>query len=99
MLLSANGPIEMVVTVPSGSNAIVLVQDFGFGRGYDISIVESDELDADALAVVALLAPATHPSLPVTVYGTRLSLGLPLLNGWSGGASGTANEWITFEIQ
>lgn len=98
MLTSANGPIQMVVTVPADSNANVVLQDLGFGRGYEITINYSDALEDTVVAEVAIYAPADDGALPVTVYGTRLSLLFPLLNLWTGEASGSANEWITLEI-
>jgi hypothetical protein len=104
MYKSATGPIEMVVTVPRGTKAQVLLQDFGFGKGYNIKVVEGDNVPAGARASVAILAPAANGSLPVTVSGTRLTVdirGLLRLRPnivWLGSASGNANGWVVLPV-
>jgi len=105
MYRSAAGPIEMVVTVPNNVRANVLLQDFGFGRGYDVEIVRSDALDPGVRARVALRAPASDSTLPVTVHGSRVSLSLSGLFGrnfnvlWVDDAKGGANEWIVLDVR
>lgn len=44
MFFSANGPIQMVVTVPEGVQANIILHDLGFLRGYRTSIEHSGEL-------------------------------------------------------
>lgn len=105
MYQSATGPIEMVITVPNGTNANVLLSDFGFGYGYDIKIIKVKSLKSKkALAEVLVRAPAADSSLPVTVHGTRVGTNLSrLLSGklnilWLGQSSGSANEWIELVV-
>jgi hypothetical protein len=103
MYKSASGPIQMVVTVPQGTRAQVLIEDFGFGRGYDIEVVTGN-VPAGTRATVAIYAPAADGSLPVTVSGTRLTVdvrGLLRLRPnivWLGSASGSANSWVVLPV-
>lgn len=109
MFFSANGPIQMVVTVPEGVQANIILHDLGFLRGYRTSIEHSGELqvssDGHVPVRVAIYAPARRNAIPVsvTVVPTGISLlhdGLLKLdpNHIHGGtAYGSANEWIVFE--
>jgi hypothetical protein len=97
MLLSARGPIQLVVEIPTGSRGMLVLADLGFGRGYRVSFVESDDLARTAYHTqvrVNVYAPASK-SLPVQVtFAPRtLSAGLrAILIGTT--AEGTANAWI-----
>ena len=105
MYQSATGPIQMVVRVPKGTNANVLLNDFGFGYGYDIKIEKVKSLKSKkARAEVALFAPATDSTLPVGVHGIRVGTNLSwLFKGkldllWIGQSHGSANEWIELVV-
>lgn len=103
MYKSATGPIEMVVTVPHGSHAFVLLEDFGFGKGYNTKVVKGN-VPNGARAVVAVYAPAANSSLPVSVHGLRVTVdlwGLLRLRPnilWAGSMQGSANSWITMPV-
>jgi hypothetical protein len=105
MFGSATGPIQMVVKVERGTRANVLLQDFGFGYGYNIKIETVRSLERGVLAQVEIFAPARDSSLPVTVHGTHISTNvLGFLFGqqrllWFGNASGSANQWITLQVR
>lgn len=93
-LTSTTGPIKIVVTIPPETHAVKLLSDLGFGRGYDISIVTSDELvkTSDRTPVeLKVYVPAKSDSLPVSVYFSPRLLGI--LNPVS--VDGNANHWIT----
>lgn len=105
MYQAASGPIEMVVTVRPGTTARVLLRDAGFGRGYDISFVESDALAAGTRALVAVRAPAGGASLPVSVHATRLTVdiaGLLSLRpniAWIGSAQAASDQWVVLHVR
>lgn len=105
MYREASGPIDMIVTVRPGSSANVILQDFGFGHGYNIRIKESKQLKKGVLARVEMRAPASQEGLPVGVHGTRTSVKLSgLLSGdldvlWLDDAYGSSNEWITLDVK
>jgi hypothetical protein len=102
MLLSATGPIQLVIEVPVNSTARVLLNDLGFGRGYAITVARSASLTKTSTHTqirVRVYAPARSSALPVTVtFAPRaLSAGLTaILFGTS--ASGTANTWVTLRV-
>ena len=97
MLLSARGPIQLAVEIPSGSSGSLVLTDLGFGHGYRVSFVESSDLVRDASHTqvrVSVYAPATK-SLPVQVtFAPRaLNAGLrAILIGAT--AEGSSNTWI-----
>jgi hypothetical protein len=93
-LLTTTGPIEIVVTVPTGTRVQHVISDLGFGRGYDFSFAESDALVAtdDGVPVeVDVYVPATRDELPISVYFAPRLLGL--LSPAS--ADGYANSWVS----
>jgi len=96
MLTSASGPVKLTVTVPEGVNAMHLLSDLGFGRGYDVKIVKSSSLVAtrNSIAVkVAVVAPARDSSLPVTVRMTSISPKVLVSTGTSSGEANDTIEW------
>lgn len=105
MYQAASGPVEMVVTVPRGRSAHVVLSDFGFGHGYDISFVQADSLPDGTRATVAVRAPAGGESLPVSVHATRLTVDLAgLLRlrpniAWIGSAEGSAGQWVILQVR
>jgi hypothetical protein len=99
MLVKATGPVKIEISIPVGSDGWVVLTDLGFGKGYDISFVETAALarsDGQTPCQVDVYAPAKDSSLPVTVTFAPRSLGnglADILIGMS--ASGYANHWVT----
>jgi hypothetical protein len=96
MLTSATGPVKITLYVPTKVNALHLLSDLGFGRGYDVSIVKTSTLSATTrnIAVrVVVNAPAKDSSLPVTVRMTSLLTSVLVSQST---ASGYANKSITW---
>ena len=99
MLLTASGPIQMVITIPKGSKGVVILTDLGFLRGYKITWAYSDKLvktKKHTPVSVSVYAPNKGKTLPVTVtFAPRtLSSGLiKILFGTS--VTGTSNSWVT----
>lgn len=94
MTSSATGPIQFVVTVPSGVSASVIASDNGFGYGYSISVKTSSTLKATATSIpiqVQAYAPAKDRTLPVKVDIKPRSKGLVT----AATAQGAANSWVT----
>lgn len=92
-LLVATGPTEIVVTVPAGIDAWLLLADVGFGRGVNVSFAESDDLTASRSGVeidVAVFVPASK-NIPVRVEVAPRLLGIL----WPSSAEGTANQWFS----
>jgi len=102
---SATGPIQMVVKVERGTRANVVLEDFGFGHGYDIKIETVNRLKRGVLAEVQIYAPADDSSLPVGVHGLRVTTNVfGFLFGqqtllWIDNAYGSANQWITLQVK
>ena len=92
-VLSVTGPNQIVVTVPQGVKAWLVLSDLGFGRGNVVTFVQSPNLrkTADGIEVrVDTYVPANR-SFPVRVeFAPRL---LGLLSPAS--AEGTSNAWIS----
>lgn len=91
-LLVATGPTEIIVTVPTGVDAWLLLADIGFGRGVNVSFAESSSLSTTRNGVeieVAVFVPASE-AIPVRVEVASRVLGLL----WPATAEGSANEWI-----
>ncbi|MEA2515545.1 MAG: hypothetical protein QOJ59_5034 [Thermomicrobiales bacterium] len=99
MLLSATGPVKIRISMPKGSRGSVILADLGFGKGYDISFVETSKLvrkNGRTPLIIDVYAPARDSSLPVTVTFAPRTLGSSLsdiLFGMS--ASGYANKWVS----
>jgi hypothetical protein len=77
--------------------ASLLAADLGFGYGYKISIQESADLvatDAGSQLRLESFAPATHDTLPVTLFFTSLDMDGVLTRQ---DADGTANAWISVQ--
>jgi hypothetical protein len=93
-LLSTTGPITMILTVSPDTQAVKLISDLGFGRGYDISIETSEALvktETHTPVQIEVYVPATRDSLPISVYFSPRLLGI--LSPVS--VDGHANSWIT----
>jgi hypothetical protein len=99
MLLKSTGPIKMKISIPVGSKGWVVLTDLGFGKGYDISFVQTSTLvrsNGRTPCKVEVYAPAKDSSLPVTVNFAPRSLGSGLADILFGmSASGNANSWVT----
>lgn len=98
MLLAATGPIKLRIAIPKGSKKLVVLTDLGFGKGYNISWVETSTLvrkDGRTPVTVEVYAPANDSSLPVTVTFAPRSLGSSLGDILFGmNAEGSANSWV-----
>jgi hypothetical protein len=99
MLLKATGPIRIVVTVPTGSNAKVVLTDVGFGRGYSFEFKQSSTLKRTATHTqirIRVYAPASSSALPVSVNFAPRSIGSSLTAILFGKTSnGYANSWVS----
>lgn len=101
MLLTATAPVKLRIAIPRGSRGQVILADLGFGKGYDISFVQSAVLtrsERQTPTIVEVYAPSRDDTLPVTVtFAPRTldsSLGEILL-GMS--AEGNANSWVKLQ--
>lgn len=100
MLTSANGPIKLEITIPTGSKGIVVLRDLGFLRGYSITWKYSSSLShsrSHTQVLVRVYAPS-RKALPVTVTFAPRSLSsglLAILIGQS--ASGQSNSWVSLK--
>ena len=93
-LLQVTGPTEVVVTVPVGVSASLLLPDLGFGRGEVVSFAQSAALVRNANGIqvkVDVRVPAKDSSMPVRVEFAPRILGI--LKPAS--AEGTANRWVS----
>ena len=99
MLLKATGPIQIVVTIPTGSRAKVVLMDVGFGRGYSFVFKQSSSLKRTAghtQIKIRVYAPASSSTLPVSVNFAPRSLGSSLTDILIGKrADGHANAWVS----
>jgi hypothetical protein len=92
-VLHVTGPTEIVVTVPVGVDAWLVLADLGFGRGTNLTFEESSSLAKtwDGVEIqVAVYVPASDDAMPIRVEVAPRILGLL----WPASAEGTANEWI-----
>jgi hypothetical protein len=95
-LPETTGPIQIVVTVPSGTTTAHLISDLGFGHGYDLCFVEWPDLvgsDNGLPVLVDVFVPATDDSLRVSVNVAARLLGFL----WPAGSDGTANTWVSVD--
>jgi hypothetical protein len=92
--LKVTGPTRVVVTVPVGVAADLVISDLGFGKGEEVSFAASSELRKTAKGTevkVAVYVPATDGAMPVAVeFAPRLVGILAPVR-----AEGTANEWVS----
>jgi hypothetical protein len=88
-----------VVTVPTGSNAKVVLTDVGFGRGYSFEFKQSSTLKRTATHTqirIRVYAPASSSALPVSVNFAPRSIGSSLTAILFGKTSnGYANSWVS----
>ena len=92
--LKVTGPNQIVVTTPPGVDSYLILKTIGFGRGEEVTLRTSNDLQRTAAGgvevEVAVYVPARDSSMPVGVEFARDILGI--LN--PARASGTANEWV-----
>jgi hypothetical protein len=94
--LKVTGPTKMIVTVPEGVKAHLILQDLGFLRGYDFKFVQSSELQKTDKGIeirIEVYVPARDSSMPIKVEFSPRLLGILAPEG----VEGTANEWITLD--
>jgi hypothetical protein len=94
--LKVTGPTKMIVTVPEGVKAHMILHDLGFLRGYDSKFQYSSELqktDKGTEIRVEVYVPARDSRMPIKVEFSPRLLGILAPEG----VEGTANQWITLE--
>jgi hypothetical protein len=92
---ASSAPTRVQIAVPSGASRHLIGTDDGFGFGYDVEFIESDELAATDQGVqiaVSVFVPASRP-LPVKV---DLTTPTNQLLEWQTGAT---NDWIVATTQ
>lgn len=92
--LKVTGPTKMVVTVPEGVSTYLILMDFGFGRGYDVTFKQSRALKTTAKGIqvkVEVYVPSNDSRMPIKVEFAPRLLGIL----WPDSVEGTANQWIT----
>jgi hypothetical protein len=97
--IEVTGPNRLVLTVPEGVNGWFLLSDLGFGRGYDLQVKHSSDLQKTwrgTEVMVEVYVPAKDDSLPVTATFSPRVLGLLGLSK-STSVSGSSNEWLTLK--
>lgn len=97
-ILQVTGPTKIEVLVPKGVNAKVLISDLGFGRGYETTVREANNLSQTKRhneIHVRAYVPARNSSMPVLLE-TAPGL-LRLLRPVQ--SEGTANSWVTMTVQ
>jgi hypothetical protein len=87
---------ELIITVPRGVDVRDLAHDRGFGHGYLVHVVQTDELLASSLVVpvrVEARVPMRRDDVPIKVQF------VPRRRGFlkSGEGRGRANAWIAFD--
>jgi hypothetical protein len=91
-VLSVTGPNQMVVTVPNGIEAWLVLSDLGFGRGNVVTFAHSANLRATAAGIevrIEVFVPAT------TRFAVRVEFAPSLLGLLSpASAEGKSNAWI-----
>jgi len=96
--LLVTGPTQIVVTVPVGVDAYLLLGDLGFGRGTTVSFAEASDLEVSPQGIelrIATYVPALDDAMPVRVEFAPRLIGIL----WPDAADGTANQWIVFEVK
>lgn len=95
--LKVNGATEIVVTVPVGVDAKLVLAGPGFGRGEDVRFAESRVLRNGPGGIevdIAVYVPARDDAMPVRVeFAGRLAEFLTPAR-----AEGTANAWVTLRV-
>ena len=92
------GPTELVVTVPRGVAAWLVVADVGFGRGIRVSFQEAGSLKATDGGIdvrVDVYVPSRDDAMPVLVEFAPRVVGVLA----PASAEGTANRWIGLEAR
>jgi hypothetical protein len=95
--LKVSGPTEIVVTVPEGVDARLILADLGFGRGQIVRFATSPDLmvtQAGIEMLIAVRVPSRDGSLPVRVEFAPRILGI--LDPAS--AEGVANDWVKLSV-
>lgn len=91
--LVVTGPTQIVVTLPVGIDAAVVLTDLGFGHGERVTFRTSHALRVTSAGIpvrIAVYVPARDGTLPIQV---EFAAGvLELLSPAT--ARGTANQWI-----
>ncbi|HUG17073.1 MAG TPA: hypothetical protein VMM78_18845 [Thermomicrobiales bacterium] len=95
--LLVTGPTEIVVSVPVGVSAFLVVSDLGFGKGEIVTFKESRALKVTKKGIqmqIAVMVPSTDSSMPVVVEFAPRILGILSMDR----AEGTANKWVYLKV-
>lgn len=94
--LVVTGPTHIVVTVPSGVDAVLIASGPGFGRGEIVEFAESPSLavTSDGIEVrIKAFVSATDENMPVLVELAPQIVGILA----PATAEGTANKWVSLK--
>jgi hypothetical protein len=96
--LKVTGSTEIVVTIPQKVPAAAIVAGRGFGRGENLRIVHSSDLQVTETGIelrIDVLVPATDDAMPVRVEFAPRIVGLldPAY------AEGVANTWVSLSTE
>lgn len=92
--LEVTGPTKVIIAVPEGVQADLLLTDLGFGRGWDVSIEESPRLSKSRFSgtevMVSVYVPAKTDDMTVRVEFAPRVLGILFPES----SEGTSNSWV-----
>lgn len=92
--LQVTGPTEVIVTVPVGVRADLILTDLGFGRGWEVTIEESPRLQKSRLhgieVMVSVYVPTRTDDMAVRIEFAPRIVGI--LSPQS--VEGTSNSWV-----
>src|SRR5687768_1966936 len=95
--LLVTGPNQVIVSVPVGVPAHLVLADLGFGRGTLVEFRESHALrvtDEGVEVRIDVYVPATDSAMPVRVEFAPHVIGIL----WPSQVEGTANSWVTLNV-
>jgi hypothetical protein len=95
--LVVTGPTQIVVRVPRGVAASLVVADLGFGRGTEVSFAESRALRVTEHGIevrIDVYVPAEDDTMPIRVEFAPRIIGIL----WPSQVEGAANEWVTLDV-
>lgn len=96
--LLVTGPTEIVVTVPVGVDAQLILAELGFGKGQVVTFRESPKLKRTATGIqleIGVYVPAVDSDMPVRVEFAPRIVGLLAPES----VEGTANQWVVLKTR
>jgi hypothetical protein len=96
--LKVTGPTKIVLTIPQEVSAAAIVAGKGFGRGENLAIANSSDLQVTQTGIEVLIdvfVPATDVAMPVRVEFAPRVVGIldPAY------AEGVANAWVSLSTE